>query len=118
MVSLRDASHAQDLRVDFWFKMRNSPRILADPDFLHRRLAPVIWPCLIPTDHSNILTSSRALTGAEASFSYELRLILTLLLLPLSQPDTRSAAVLVDELYAGGFESVPNDVKRRATRLA
>jgi hypothetical protein len=29
-------------------------------------------------------------------------------LLPLSQPDTRSAAILVDELYARGFQRHPN----------
>jgi hypothetical protein len=38
--------------------------------------------------------------------------------LPLSQPDAGTPTVLVDELDTGGFESAPNDVKRRATRLA
>jgi hypothetical protein len=38
--------------------------------------------------------------------------------LPLSQSYAWPAAVLVDELDAGGFEGAPDDVKRRAPRLA
>ena len=37
---------------------------------------------------------------------------LALSLLPLSQPDPWAAAVLVDELYAGGFECRPNPSSR------
>lgn len=42
---------------------------------------------------------------------------LTFFMLPLSQPDTRSATVLIDELHAGQLEGAPNDIKRRATWL-
>jgi hypothetical protein len=43
--------------------------------------------------------------------------LLSLFRLPLSQSDTRATTVLVDELDAGAFESAPNYLKGRATRL-
>ena len=43
---------------------------------------------------------------------------LTCLLCSLPQPNPGAAAVFIDKLDASGFESAPNDVKRRATRLA
>lgn len=45
------------------------------------------------------------------------KLVLIFLPLSLSQTDTRSAAVLVDEFHAGGFERASNDIKRSAARL-
>ena len=41
----------------------------------------------------------------------------SLFLLPLSQPHSWAAAIFIDELDAGGFESAPNDFKGRTTRL-
>jgi hypothetical protein len=54
--------------------------------------------------------------GRRAIFCLGLK-VLALLLLPPSQPYPRSASVLVDELDAGAFESAPNYLKGRATRL-
>jgi hypothetical protein len=38
--------------------------------------------------------------------------------MPLSQSDSRTTAVLVDEIDARGFKSAPNYVERRTARLA
>ena len=43
---------------------------------------------------------------------------LTCLLCSLPQPNPGAAAVFIDKLDAGGFEGAPDDVKRRAPRLA
>ena len=43
---------------------------------------------------------------------------LTYLRCSLPQPNPGAAAVFIDKLDAGSFESAPNDVKRSATRLA
>jgi hypothetical protein len=36
----------------------------------------------------------------------------------LTKSHTRAAAIFIDELDAGGFQSLPNDFKCRAARLA
>jgi hypothetical protein len=51
-------------------------------------------------------------------FIFDLSTIaLPFFLLALAQPHARSAAVLVDELDAGGFECAPNDIQSCTTRL-
>ena len=53
-----------------------------------------------------------------ASANSDLPNFLRSLIAGLPQTDSGAAAILVDELDAGGFKSSPNDVERRASWLA